>query len=243
MVLLLVLASFAAAETPDMHTQVSSETTAPTTAPRDETDHLLRLLSRSANGMLEMGTRYVAEEKAVVRILRGPDRWESAEIISELRFHMGEQGLQESRKLIESSGSKLKPPINDISQLILLFATATLNRFSFERNGIGFVGPEQAAVFRYSQHDGPESLTIREGRKRRTQPIHGEVWVRADGSAVLRVTVDVARGDDIRDHAEVDYITRPDGAPVPVSATHREYHNGDMVAETIFSYRQLPDAH
>lgn len=77
--------------------------------------------------------------------------------------------------------------------------------------------------------------------KQRLQPrAAGEIWVTRDAFRLVRITIQSARGGPtaaaIRDEAQVDYTMSSHRVLVPVSVVHREYRNGQLAAENLFSY-------
>lgn len=206
----------------------------------DDTARLAESLTAAAKAFLAAAPHFSAEENMRYRKAAGGDKWDTAQAVSEYRFDIGPQGVHESRKVLRSSRDKdLKPTINDAGQLLLLFGPSTIARYTFVKDRTAYDGPQSAVVYRYEQVEGPETVTIQERQKKFRQQTHGEVWVDASTYRLLRVTLDAERRGDIRDHAEVDYVYGPDGAPMPVSALHREFHSDVVAAETLFTYRPL----
>jgi hypothetical protein len=208
----------------------------------DDTDRLAESLTSAAKAFLAAAPRFSAEEVMRYRKAAGGDKWDTGQAVSEYRFEIGPQGVHESRKILRSSRDKdLKPTINDAGQLLLLFESSTIGRYAFVKDRTAYDGPQAAVVYRYAQVEGPETVTIQERQKKFRQQTHGEVWVDASTYRLLRVTLDAERRGDIRDHAEVDYAYGPDGAPMPVSALHREFHSDVVAGETLFTYKPLPN--
>ncbi len=205
-----------------------------------DTARLTESLASAAKAFLAAAPRFSAEEIMRYRKASGGDKWDTAQAVSEYRFEVGPQGVHEKRKILRSSQDKeLKPTINDAGQLLLLFDAATIRRYAFQEDRTAYFGAQAAVVFRYEQVEGPETVTIQERQKKFRQQTHGEVWVDAATYRLLRVTLDAERRGDIRDHAEVDYVYSADGAPMPASALHREFHSGVVAAETLFTYGPL----
>ena len=127
----------------------------------------------------------------------------------------------------------------DFGQLILLFTRSKLDQYSFELNNTGMVGAEQALVISFHQSGGDSSLRIVEAGKRMRRPLEGEVWVRKDDYAVLRITLKTVRMDDkneIRDEARVDYAPNPSSAILPASLIYRRFVNDQLYVENISQY-------
>jgi hypothetical protein len=207
-----------------------------------DTVRLIESLSSAAKAFLAAAPRFAAEENMRYRRAAGTDKWDTAQAVSEYGFEVSPQGVHERRKILRSSQEKeLKPTIHDAGQLLLLFDPATIGRYTFVKDRTAYDGPQAAVVYRYEQVEGPETVTIQERQKKFRQQTHGEVWVDATTYRLLRVTLDAERRGDIRDHAEVDYVYDADGAPMPVSAFHREFHSDVVAGETLFTYKRLPD--
>ena len=207
----------------------------------DDTARLTESLTSAAKAFLAAAPGFSAEEIMRYRRAAGGEKWDTAQAVSEYRFEAGPLGVHEIRKILRSSALKeLKPTINDVGQLLLLFDPSTIGRYAFRADRTAYFGAQAAVVYRYEQVEGPETVTIQERQKKFRQQTHGEVWVDASTYRLLRVTLDAERRGDIRDHAEVDYVYGPDGAPMPVSALHREFHSDVVAGETLFTYQPLP---
>jgi hypothetical protein len=208
----------------------------------DDTVRLTDALKSAAQAFLAEAPRFSAEEVMRYRKATGGDKWDTGQAVSEYRFEVDSAGVHESRKILRASRQDLKPTLNDAGQLLLLFEPSTIGRYKFVQDRTAYVGAQSAIVYRYEQVEGPETVTIQERQKKFRQQTHGGVWVDVKTYRLLRVTLDAGRRGDIRDHAEVDYAYGPDGAPMPVSALHREFHSDVVAAETLFNYKRLPDS-
>jgi hypothetical protein len=166
-------------------------------------------------------------------------KWNAGAAVSEYGFEIDANGVHEKRKILRSSGGPdAKPTVNDAGQLLLLFEPATIGRYEFRHARTAFVGPQAAEVFEYRQIEGPDTVTISERQKKLHSRTHGEVWVDSASYRLLRVTMETERGAT-RDHIEVDYVYNLAGAPMPVSALHREFHSDVVAAETLLSYQPV----
>jgi hypothetical protein len=208
----------------------------------DDTARLVKSLTSAAQAFLTAAPSFSAEETMRYRRAKGGEKWDTGSAVSEYRFEINSGDVHESRKVLRSSGDKeLKPTLNDAGQLLLLFESATIGRYTFRRLRTAYAGPDAADVFGYQQTEGPETLTVQERQKKFHSKTYGEVWVDRADYRLLRVTMDTERRGDIRDHIEVDYRYTAGGAPMPVSALHREFHAGVVDGETLFTYKPLPN--
>jgi hypothetical protein len=208
----------------------------------EDTSRLTKSLTSAAEAFLKSAPSFSAEETMRYRKAAGRDKWNAGSAVSEYGFKIDAKGVHERRKILRSSGGPdAKPTVNDAGQLLLLFESATIGRYEFRHTRTAYVGPQGADVFEYRQIEGPDTLTISERQKQLHTRTHGEVWVDSASYRLLRVTMDTER-KDTRDHIEVDYVYTAAGAPMPVSALHREFHSDVVEAETLFSYRPLAQA-
>jgi hypothetical protein len=131
--------------------------------------------------------------------------------------------------------------VTDFGQLILLFTRRELERYEFWAKSPQWSGGTRALVFGYKQLDGPESLTVIEGRtdKSRHLKLEGEIWVRPDTYLPIRITLMAHEGESpasIREEASVDYVMTEYGALMPSATEHRELRGGKIAAENKFTY-------
>lgn len=204
-----------------------------------DTVRLEKSLASAAESFLKAAPSFSAEETMRFRKVAGRDKWNTGSAISEYGFEVDAKGVHERRKVLRSSGEPdVKPTVNDAGQLLLLFEPSTIGRYEFHHARTAYVGPQSADVYEYQQVQGPDTVTISEQQKTFHGRTHGEVWVDSASYRLLRVTMDTERRD-IRDHIEVDYVYTAAGAPMPVSALHREFHSDVVGAETLFSYRPI----
>jgi hypothetical protein len=205
----------------------------------EDTSRLPRSLTSAAEAFLNAAPSFSAEETMRYRKTAGRDKWNAGSAVSEYGFEIDAKGVHERRKILRSSGGPAaKPTVNDAGQLLLLFQPSTIGRYEFRHTRTAYVGPQAADVFEYQQVEGPDTVTISERQKQLHTRTHGEVWVDSASFRLLRVTMDTERRD-IRDHIEVDYVYTAAGAPMPVSALHREFHSDVVGAETLISYRPV----
>jgi hypothetical protein len=127
----------------------------------------------------------------------------------------------------------------DFGQLLLLFARHSQEQYEFYLAGERLLGAEQCIVFTYKQHEGPGVLTIWDAKGRAQPQAAGEIWVARDSYRPLRITMKSVRGlgpAAVRDEAQTDYTMSSHGVLVPVTVDHREYRNGQLTAENLFTY-------
>ncbi len=129
--------------------------------------------------------------------------------------------------------------VTDFGQLILLFGRSSQEKYEFSFQAERLTGADWCEVFEYRQHDGPGALTIWDDKGQERPRVNGEIWVSRENYRVLKITLVSTRLDGevtVRDEASVDYTMGVQGVVVPADLTHREYRNGDMVAENLFTY-------
>jgi hypothetical protein len=134
--------------------------------------------------------------------------------------------------------------VTDFGQLILLFTSGDVLHYEFTYRRVENQGNAHLLVFGYRQIDGPEGLTVIDGRRSstpaRTLRIGGEVWVRENNFIPVRITLATGAGEDldaeVREEASVDYAMSPYGALLPFWTEHKERRGGRVVAENQFSY-------
>jgi hypothetical protein len=208
-----------------------------------DTSRITKALTSAAGKFLAAAPSFSAEETARYRKAAGPNKWETGSSVSVYGFEVDPKGVHERRKVLRSSGDPdAKPTVNDAGQLLLLFDDSTIGRYVFHHVRTAYVGPQAADVYEYRQVEGPNTVSVTERQKQFHSRTHGEVWIDSAANRVLRVTLDTVRRADIRDHIEVDYVYTAAGAPMPISALHREFHSDVVGAETLFSYRPLANS-
>jgi hypothetical protein len=127
----------------------------------------------------------------------------------------------------------------DFGQLLLLFSRRGVERYEFTFSSSRPVGDLPALVFRYKQLDGPEAMTVFEGDKPLRLRVEGEVWVRADNYAPLRITLAARQGESgegLREEATVQYAMSAYGVVLPAAVEQREFHGGQVTSENKFAY-------
>jgi hypothetical protein len=136
--------------------------------------------------------------------------------------------------------------VTDFGQLILLFTSSDVVHYEFTYRRTENRGNAHLLVFGYQQIDGPEGLTLIDGRQSgaaRNVRIGGEVSVQENNFLPVRITLAAGAGDgvdaEIREEASVDYAMSPFGALLPFWTEHRERRGGKVVAENQFSYAEF----
>jgi len=143
---------------------------------------------------------------------------------------------------------------NDFGQLILLFSARNVERYEFDYRGGEILNSVPVVRFGYRQIDGPNPLTVLDVRKNQLADvgISGEIWVRADNYAPVRVSLvatQVPAADvvleknpgltpdrSVRQQATVGYEMSSYGALLPAETHHVELRAGTIVAENTFTY-------
>jgi hypothetical protein len=129
----------------------------------------------------------------------------------------------------------------DFGPLLMLFTPREIEHYEFAFKGPDFLGATKALVFRYTQIDGPELLTVFEtsGGKPHRLKVQGDVWVRADNFLPLRITLGVGEGQGakaVHEEASVDYAPTAFGTLAPSSVDHKELRGGQLVMQNSFIY-------
>jgi len=132
--------------------------------------------------------------------------------------------------------------VMDFGPLLMLFTPREIEHYEFAFNGSQVLGATKALVFRYTQIDGPELLTVFEtssGGKPHRLKVQGEIWVRADNFLPLRITLGVGEGQGakaVREEASVDYSPTDFGTLAPSSVDHKELRGGQLMVQNSFIY-------
>jgi len=132
--------------------------------------------------------------------------------------------------------------VMDFGPLLMLFTPREIEHFEFALKGPQLLGASRALVFRYTQIDGPELLTVFEtssGGKPHRMKVQGEIWVRADNFLPVRITVGVGEGQGVkavREEASVDYSPTAFGTLAPSTVDHKELRGGQLMVQNSFLY-------
>ncbi len=205
----------------------------------EDTERITKALISAAQAFRAAAPSFHAEEIMRYRKAAGRNKWDTGATIAEYGFAADGQTVRETRRIVRSSGTPdAKPTVSEAGQILLLFESSTIGRYVFHHSRTAYVGPVAADVWDYRQQEGPDTVTITDRKKKVTAQTNGEVWVDSASYRLLRVTMDTEH-KDVRDHIEVDYVYTPTGAPMPVSALHRQFHSDVVGAETLVAYRWL----
>jgi hypothetical protein len=132
--------------------------------------------------------------------------------------------------------------VTDFGQLLLLFSSGDVQHYEFSYRRMENQGIGHLLVFGYQQIDGPEGLTLIDGKHggaAQNLRIGGEVWVRENDFLPVRVTLATSQGDGadlVREEASVEYAESAFGTVVPLWTEHREKRAGNVAVENKFSY-------
>jgi hypothetical protein len=134
--------------------------------------------------------------------------------------------------------------VTDFGPLLMLFTPRQIEHFEFALKGSQTLGATKALIFRYTQIDGAELLSIyetkdKDGGKPHRLKVQGELWVRADDYLPLRITLAVGEGQGastVREEASVNYSPTSYGVLVPSSVDHRELVGGQLMVQNSFIY-------
>jgi hypothetical protein len=156
-----------------------------------------------------------------------------------------DQREQELLKEFQKYG--LVGAVTDFGPLLMLFTPREIEHFEFSLKGAQSLGPTKALIFRYTQIDGAELVTMFQSKdkdqgdktKAHRFKVQGELWVRADNYLPLRITLAVGEGQGastVREEASVDYSPTPFGVLVPSAVDHKELVGGQLMVQNSFIY-------
>ncbi len=155
-------------------------------------------------------------------------KWKSGKKdLSALAEQIGNRDVKNKAHTLESYEQYgLRGFLSDAGQLILLFARHGVEKYDFvyDRSEIGAAGPMW--VYKYSQLDGAQALTIYGEKQPVRQRLAGEVWVQSSDSLPVRVTMQserVVKDVKVRDVTLVDYEQSSWGLLLPSHIDHRQY--------------------
>lgn len=127
----------------------------------------------------------------------------------------------------------------DFGQLVLLFRRRHLPNYQFQVLRESFLGASRVRILGFRQREGPESLTIFEGRSATQAKLEGELWVREADFVPLRITLStaVADGDHQVEHrGAVDYFRSSYGVMLPASVHYEKLIDGELAVENVSAY-------
>jgi hypothetical protein len=149
---------------------------------------------------------------------------------------------REKELLKEFAKYGLVGAVTDFGPLLMLFTPREIEHYEFALKGPQLLGATKALVFRYTQIDGPELLTVFDsssGDKPKHMKVQGEIWVRVDNFLPLRITLAVGEGQGasaVREEASVDYSSTAFGSLAPSSVDHKELRGGQLIVQNSFLY-------
>ncbi len=129
----------------------------------------------------------------------------------------------------------------DFGQMLLLFRRRNLSRYNFQLAGGGRIGADETIMVDYEQKQGPESLTIFQGREAVHAQLAGTIEVRARDYLPLRITLRTKQVEKDRDldylyESSVEYYQSAYGVLLPASVTYRKQVNGELLVENTSTY-------
>jgi hypothetical protein len=165
------------------------------------------------------------------------DEKQAQDSLAKLVTASDDQRKRLALKQLEKYG--LRGAAVDFGQLLLLFSRRDVERYEFTFSSTEQVDGLPLTVFRYKQLDGPEAMTVFDGDKLLRLRVEGEVWVRSDTYAPVRITL-VATQDEsgagLREEATVQYVMSAYGALLPSTIEQQELRDGQVTSESKFVY-------
>lgn len=195
---------------------------------------------RSEYGFAALGDPPSIREIRKVLTVDGKAVNEGGKALEELARSLQSNDERTRKRLLEDFEKHgLVGTATDFGQLLLLFARSSQEQYEYLYKASKLVGAEWCSVFQYKQHEGAGALTVWDSKGRQQPRIEGEIWVARESYRPLKITLASTRTDGkdaVRDEAEVDYAMSTHGVVVPAAVAHREYRNGELVAENRFAY-------
>jgi hypothetical protein len=144
------------------------------------------------------------------------------------------------RELLENfDQDELEGAVVDFSQVLLLFDRRHQTDYSFSWLRADTIDSEPMAVIAYRQTGGDEGLTAFHDRTEVRQTIRGEIWLRESDLLPRRITMNTEERWSakyaLRTEAQVDYAPSQYWL-VPLTVTHKQFLNADVVMENDLSY-------
>ncbi len=176
--------------------------------------------------------RVIAVEGRIVE-----DEKQAQDSLAKLVTATDDQRKRLALKQLEKYG--LRGAAVDFGQLLLLFSRRDVERYEFTFSSTEQVDGLPVSVFRYKQLDGPEAITVFDGDKLLRLRVEGEVWVRSDTYAPLRITLVATQGESgagLREEATVQYVMSPYGVLLPSTIEQQELRDGQVTSESKFVY-------
>jgi hypothetical protein len=165
------------------------------------------------------------------------DEKQAQDSLAKLVTASDDQRKRLALKQLEKYG--LRGAAVDFGQLLLLFNRRDVERYEFTFSSTEQVDGLPVTVFRYKQLDGPEAMTVFDGDKLLRLRVEGEVWVRSDTYAPVRITLVATQGESgagLREEATVQYVMSPYGVLLPGTIEQQELRDGQVTSESKFVY-------
>jgi hypothetical protein len=165
------------------------------------------------------------------------DEKQAQDSLAKLVTASDDQRKRLALKQLEKYG--LRGAAVDFGQLLLLFSRHDVERYEFTFSSTEQVDGLPVTVFRYKQLDGPEAMTVFDGDKLLRLRVEGEVWVRSDTYAPVRITLVATQGESgagLREEATVQYVMSPYGVLLPSTIEQQELRDGQVTSESKFVY-------
>jgi hypothetical protein len=121
------------------------------------------------------------------------DEKQAQDSLAKLITASDDQRKRLALKQLEKYG--LRGAAVDFGQLLLLFSRRDVERYEFTFSSTEQLDGLPVTVFRYKQLDGPEAMTVFDGDKLLRLRVEGEVWVRSDTYAPVRITLVATQGE------------------------------------------------
>ncbi len=151
----------------------------------------------------------------------------------------GREARLKKRLLRQFERYGLAGAATDFGQLVLLFRRGNLAHYDFRWLRDGFLGAHRVKILEFRQRQGPESLTIFEGRTATQARLEGELWVRERDFVPLRITVTAKVADgahQIEHRGTVDYFRSSYGAVLPAAVRYEKRIDGVVAVENVSRY-------
>jgi hypothetical protein len=168
------------------------------------------------------------------------DEKQAQDSLAKLVTASGDLRKRLALKQLEKYG--LRGAAADFGQLLLLFSRRDVERYEFTFSSSQPVGDLQILVFRYKQLDGPEAITVFEGDKPLRLRVEGEIWVRGDNYAPVRITLIARQGESaagLHEEATVQYAMSAFGVLLPSTIVQHELREGQVTSESKFAYENF----
>ena len=165
------------------------------------------------------------------------DQKQAQDALAKLITASDDQRKRLALKQLEKHG--LHGAAADFGQLLLLFGRSDIERYEFTFGSSQQVDGLPLAVFHYKQLDGPGAMTVFEGDQPLRLRVEGDVWVRSDTYAPVRITLIASQGESgagLREEATVEYAMSAYGALLPSTVDQRELRDGQVTSESKFVY-------